>query len=106
VEDLKYQLVLQLPGETIDEFEQLLQLEDALLEMLEDQPHVVDGHDFGSGTMNLFIDTDDPQAAFALARQIIDPVRYPALKAAFRAFDEDDYTLIWPEGSTEEFQLI
>ncbi len=44
MEDLKYQLVLQLPGESHDDLELLQELEDALLEAMEDEPHQVDGH--------------------------------------------------------------
>jgi hypothetical protein len=56
--------------------------------------------------MNIFVDTDDPSAAFALAREVIHPAQYPMLKAAYRSFDEGDYRLLWPEDSAEEFSLI
>lgn len=106
MEDHQYQLVLQLPGTSQDDFDLLISLEESLADALEDTPHDVDGHDFGSGTMNLFIDTNDPAAAFDLAKQTINPADYPMLKAAFRSFEEDDYQLIWPENSDEEFDLI
>lgn len=106
MEDPKYQLVLQLSGTSQQDFDVLLSLEESVVEILRNTPHEVDGHDFGSGTMNIFIDTNDPEAAFLLAKQAINPADYPLLKAAFRSFAEDDYRLIWPENSNEEFNLI
>ncbi|SRR5579875_392312 len=104
--DHKYQLVLQLPGTTQQDFDVLVALEDAVADALENTPHDVDGHDFGSGTGNIFIDTNDPLVAFALVKEAISLTDYSMLKAAYRSFDEDDYHLIWPENSTERFELI
>jgi hypothetical protein len=51
---MKIQLVLELPAKTTDDFDLLIELENALIEALANR-HSVDGHDFGSGTMNIFI---------------------------------------------------
>jgi hypothetical protein len=104
--DFKYQLVLQLPGHTRQDFDALVALEDAVAEALEGTPHELDGHDFGSGTGNIFIDTNDPAGAFALAKQIVRPAEHPGLKAAYRAFEEDEYTLLWPEKTDQTFELM
>ena|SRR6266700_2057155 len=106
MEDPKYQLVLQLPGATQVDFEHLASLEELLADAFDETPHQVDGHDFGSGTMNIFIDTNDPGAAFEIAKQIVTPTKHPALKVAFRSFEEDDYQLIWPENSNDQFELF
>src|SRR5437588_2291949 len=100
MEDPKYQLVFQLPGASQDDFDTLMTLEEAVAEALQDTPHKLDGHDFGSGTGNIFIDTDDPTAGFALVKEAVSLGDYPTLRAAYRSFDEDDYQLIWPEKST------
>jgi hypothetical protein len=50
--DLKYQLVLQWPGVSTADYDRLLSLEEAIR----------DGHDFGSGEMNIFIHTDNPKS--------------------------------------------
>jgi hypothetical protein len=84
----------------------MVTLEDAIIEALSGQPHTVDGHDIGSGTVNFFVDTDDPAAAFAIAIEAFAPTERAALKAAFRRFDSDDYTTIWPAASREPFQVI
>ncbi len=104
--DPKYQLVLQLPGTTQQDFDVLVGLEESVADALDDTPHEVDGHDFGSGTMNIFIDTNDLAAAFSLVKAGINLADYPMLKAGYRSFEEDDYHLIWPENSDEEFDLI
>jgi hypothetical protein len=106
MDDYKYQLVLQLPGTTQQDYDALLGLEESLADALAGTPHEVDGHDFGSGTGNIFIHTDDPTGAFALVKEIVSLAAYPVLKAAYRSFDEDDYQLIWPENSDGEFNLI
>ncbi len=106
MDDFRYQLVLQLPGDSIADFDALMALEDSLIKSFRDSPHQVDGHDFGSGTMNLFIDTNDPSGAFALAATTVSPERYPMLRAACRLFSEDEYRLIWPQDSKEGFELF
>jgi hypothetical protein len=50
---MKYQLVLQFQAESVQEFDELVVLEDLLAEKLPLDSEV-DGHDFGSGEFNLF----------------------------------------------------
>jgi hypothetical protein len=52
---------------------------------------IVDGHDFGSGEMNIFVHTDKPKSAFEKI------IAFPAvrknvqeLKAGYRDFEEDE----------------
>lgn len=61
----------------------------------------VDGHDAGSGEMNIFILTDCPKVAFNHIRQI--PVMrnvMPDLKAAYREIGKNDFTILHPVGLT------
>lgn len=102
----KFQVVLQLPGSSAEDFDDLVLLEESLIEGFRRTPHVIDGHDFGSGTMNIFIHTNDPRAAFAIAVKAIYPVELPKLKAAYRSFSADTYEWLWPEECTEEFRLL
>ena len=46
----------------------MIELEDMLTEELGDDLGNVDGHDWGSGTTNIFIHTDDPESAFVSLR--------------------------------------
>src|ERR1700756_5311917 len=105
-DDFTFQLVLQLPGTTQQDFDVLVRLEESIADGLEGTPHEVDGHDFGSGTGNIFIHTNDPMGAFDLTKRFVKLTNYSTLKAAYRSFEEDEYTLIWPEDSDEEFNLI
>jgi hypothetical protein len=60
---MKYQLVLQFQAESVQEFDELAVLEDLLVENLPSHS-VVDGHDIGSGELNIFILTDQPKESF------------------------------------------
>lgn len=62
----------------------------------------VDGHDFGSGEMNIFIDTDQPIEAFAEARKILShrPI-WSHVRAAFREASGETYDVLWPPGLTD-----
>ncbi len=102
---MKYQLILQFPDDSIQGLDALIALEDQLIEVLE-PVHVVDGHDVGSGEMNIFVHTDDPLTAFACAQKLI-PAGAPfeGFKAAYREFAGDSYTVIRPMGDTEPFNV-
>jgi len=105
-DDFKFQLVVQLPGTSQEDFDALVGLEESLGDALDGTTHEVDGHDFGSGTGNIFIDTNDPIGAFDLTKKVVKLGEYPMLKAAYRSFEEEHYTLIWPENCNEEFDLM
>ncbi len=94
---MKAQLVLQFKtGEDLDSFDRLIQFEEELIALV-GKTAEVDGHDSGSGGMNIFIITEDPIATFALVQQTDDSVRPSAeMKAAYRLLDRDDYVCLWP----------
>ncbi len=61
---------------------------------------IVDGHDCGSGEMNLFIDTDEPSSAFARALSLIKGREcLNHMAAGYRSFDDDEYIAIFTEGN-------
>jgi hypothetical protein len=94
---VRYILVLQWPGKSQADFETLMSMEaevDAAL-----GPYaVVDGHDFGSGEMNIFVETDRPVEAFAAAANALcmGP-RWGDLRAAYREVQSDTYEILWPQ---------
>jgi hypothetical protein len=58
---MKYQLVIQLAAESLDDFDNLVVLEETIRTKLELSSNtLVDGHDFGLGEFNIFIHTDEP----------------------------------------------
>ena len=96
---MKYQLVLQFPHESLVDFDAMVALEDELTTALQPE-HDVDGHDWGSGEMNIFVHSNDPRAAFISARRVIPPSLHRFLRAAFRKTRGDTYTVLWPPGAT------
>jgi hypothetical protein len=96
---MKYQLVLQwavpFPIENLDD---LVALEDLLIEELADGGEV-DGHDVGSGEVNIFIHTDSPMETFNVLQPILKSrTLLHHTRAAYRDLDEDQYTVLWPVG--------
>ena len=93
---MKYLLVLQFPGEQIEDFDELLALELDLGLSLRGE-HVVDGHDFGSGEMNIFIHTDNPEEALRCAKVPLNKLTTKHYIAAFRDIEGKDYTVLFPD---------
>ena len=98
---MRFILVLQWPGHTEADFEALVEMEH-LLDSELGPLGTVDGHDFGSGQMNIFIDTDRPMQAFAATRGLLGArPMWEAMRAASRETDGDTYELLWPIGLSE-----
>jgi hypothetical protein len=98
---MKYQLVLQFAAEYLEDYDRLVALEDSLIEELGNAANV-DGHDFGSGTFNIFILTDDPTTVCGQANAIVTSQCVPnVLRSAYRKMDGEDYVILWPSTLTE-----
>jgi len=66
----------------------------------------LDGHDFGSGEMNVFVHTDNPKPAFEIIKSLLAFKEHMReLKAGYRDFEEDIYTPIYPEG-LKKFSVV
>jgi hypothetical protein len=97
---MKFQLILQFPAHSIDDFDRLIAVENAIEESI-GMLGEVDGHDAGSGEMNLFIFTDDPISCFDKIKMM--PELQPLLselKAAYREETREAYSVIYPGSST------
>ncbi|WP_284982865.1 hypothetical protein [Arthrobacter sp. efr-133-TYG-118] len=94
---MKYILVLQWPGTNEADFDALIAMEDLLEAALPEAHGFVDGHDFGAGQMNIFVQTDRPLEAFQDAKTSLslDP-RWAGARAAYRPAEGDRYVLVWP----------
>ncbi len=102
---MNYVLVLQLRGEGSKNYDALVRLEDDLIRRL-GKTATVDGHDMGSGERNIFINTADPAQTFLRAKPLLEAShRLETLRAAFRPSDSHDYTVLWPQGSNQPFQV-
>jgi hypothetical protein len=101
----EYQLVLQFPDRWLWSFHSLIRLEDQLIRKLGDSA-CVDGHDCGSGEMNIFILTSQLVETFQTIRPLLARKLWLRLSAAaYRGLDEESYTVIWPEGSQKTFMI-
>ncbi|HXN97001.1 MAG TPA: hypothetical protein VN879_21010 [Candidatus Acidoferrales bacterium] len=103
---MKYILVLEWPSSsTAKELDILISLEDQIREDIGDHGNV-DGHDIGSGEMNIFIFTEDPKSTFERVKNIGSiPNHMSNLKAGYREVGEDDFVPIYPEG-LDHFSVI
>lgn len=102
---MEYQLVLQFSGDSFDDFDHIVTLEDKLIEALGCDADV-DGHDIGSDQVNIFIFTSEPEIAFETAKQIIEHAGLiKTTIAAYRETDGEKYNVIWPKGSNHNFEI-
>jgi hypothetical protein len=102
---MKYQLVIQMKARSIEDCDSLIELEDSLSTAVGTSADV-DGHDFGSGEANIFVITPDPTATFAVLKQVLESKGILAqCTVAHRKLDGEEYTVLWPEGSTETFTV-
>ncbi|MYM27446.1 ABC transporter [Duganella sp. CY15W] len=100
---MNYQLVLQVRGESLSDFDAMMDLEQELAVKLGDIAEV-DGHDMGCGEINIFILTSNPEAAFEKSKPcLIKHKLLNRIKSGFRVLSEDTFTTIWPENSADEF---
>jgi len=76
----------------------MIELEEAIMRSLGNFGRV-DGHDAGSGEMNIFIFTENPKLAFDLVKQVLGTEDFmPDLKVAYREVGMDEFTILHPDG--------
>jgi hypothetical protein len=93
---VQYQLVLQFRGDALDDFDAMVALETALVAELGNTAEV-DGHDMGSGEINIFILTSNPVSAFEKSRVVLSQLNLlAAVTAAYRLVSGEVYTVVWP----------
>lgn len=81
---MRFQLVLQWPASSLNSFDEILDVEDLLIAKLTDQSEV-DGHDFGSGEANIFVNTNDPHRTLEEIRGIFSGHKlWPSTVIAYR----------------------
>jgi hypothetical protein len=94
---MKYQLVLQWQQASLETFDEMVGLEE-LLEKTAADLGELDGHDAGSGEVNIFFHTDTPGLLFErLQHTLASQNRLATARIAFRDTAEDsDYVILWP----------
>jgi hypothetical protein len=94
-----YQLVMQWPASSVEDYDELVEIEEFLIENLEHGD--VDGHDAGQGEMNIFVLTDDPEKTFASVKKLLEKRRaWIDVRIAYRATTRDTYSVLWPKSLT------
>lgn len=102
---MDYQLVLQFRGGDCLDFDAIVSLEVEIQQILEPIGEV-DGHDVGSGEMNIFILTADPVAAFERAKPLLSAAfLLDKVSAACRELGSDDFTVLWTTSSRGAFMI-
>jgi len=100
----KYQLVIQVPIDSMGDFDRLIEAEERIAALLGGLGQV-DGHDAGAGEGNLFILTDEPAIAFQKALPCLDEKGRDLARAAYRQVGGERYSILWPPG-LKEFRVI
>jgi hypothetical protein len=102
---MRYQLILQFRGSSLEDYDTMVAIEEDLISDLGDTARV-DGNDLGSGEANIFIFTSDPKETFRQAMPALERSgRLQHVKAAFRVVECDIFTVIWPDGCQESFTV-
>ena len=102
---MDYQLVFQFKDDACLDFDKMVELEDDLQQLVEPLADV-DGHDMGSGEINIFILTDDPVGTFERAKPLLaNSSLLDKVAAAYRNLRSDDFIVIWPEDARDEFVI-
>lgn len=90
-------MVIQWPATSAADWDDLIHLEDTLIRDLPEDCFV-DGHDAGSGEMNIFILTNDPAKTFQEVKHLLhEEARWPETRIAFRDRETSKYTILWPK---------
>jgi hypothetical protein len=98
----RFQLVIQFDAVPLSDFDRFIALDEPLRQQLANLAEI-DGHDFGSGEFNFFLETDDPPLAFERVFQFLQSKGLDrGMRAAFRKLDDDDFVPLWP-ADLEEF---
>jgi len=92
----RQELVLQFSVNSLEDYDDLIELEDGIIEALCNQGKV-DGHDVGVGEMNIFIRTDRPERAFEIIKSLPKiQERLLYFRAAIRAVGGDQFKILYP----------
>jgi len=102
---MKYLLVLQFPEDRFEDIESIVNIEEQIINIL-GSAAAVDGHDYGSDQVNVFIYASEPEITFEKTKQVLaNAGLLKATTAAYREADGEKYIVIWPEGAKQNFKI-
>lgn len=100
---MDYQLVIQISGDALADYDVMIEVENRLIEAIGDTGEV-DGHDIGAAETSIFIRTSRPEAAFLRAKTVLEDFDLiDHVSVAYRTTDGDAYTVVWPADSSTPF---
>lgn len=92
----QYQVIFQFPETFFATLDDLVAFEETLITAMPKTCNV-DGHDVGSGTVNFFVFTSSPLAAFDHFRKSLGTNKVEKnLRVSYREVDGDAFTNLWP----------
>lgn len=102
---MRYQVIFQFPETFFASPSEVLEFEEKLAVSMP-KTCVVDGYDVGSGTVNFFVFTDSPLAAFGHFRKYLGTNKVEKnLRASYREAEGDDYINMWPFRDPRPFDI-
>lgn len=105
---MNYQFVIQFEDDGGETLEKIEALEDQLIDLV-DGLGEVDGHDLGDGTAHIVIHTSKPKKVWEKIEPVIEKAASEddllPIAAAYRPFDAEDFTVLWPADFDGEFQI-
>ena len=100
---VRFQLIIQLPGDASGDLDRLVALEDVLIDRLGPDAEV-DGHDIGSSQGNIFVLTTSPECTFAQVRPLLlESGLLGVTRVAYRNLEGGKFTVLWPESDSGQF---
>ncbi len=95
---------MQFPVTEDFDFDSVIALETRLtLEMGES--YLVDGHEFGAGEINIFIQTDDPEAGYEKAFDMVNVSLISNLRVVYRVKEADEFVWLYPANNKDVFSI-
>ncbi len=91
---MKYQLVIQF-SENSMKFDEIIKFENIIADELTEMAEV-DGHDIGSGEINIFIFTDNPKFSFKKIKNILNANKIDNFNVAYRDIRKENYVILYP----------
>lgn len=104
--DYLYQFVIQIIGGLVDDYDSCMAVYYTINDTVPYPSNEIDGYDFGSGTMNIFIDTNDPKQLLADLTNKSLVISGTNIICAYKTIDDEDYTVIWPPNGSSSFEIL
>ena len=98
---MKYQLTIQISANSTNDFDEMIEFEDELIEILKDIA-IIDGHDFGSGEANIFVLTNDQYETYNVIKEkYLNATVKNKYKISCREIKNDNLVILFPDSLTD-----